>query len=183
VPEKVHVRGLDNLSSADVKRFAADHFSLDQFVRIDWIDDTSANLTYSTPEAGADALAALTNTEVLNLAAIDIPLLQLRLGRKLSTHPNSELFVRQATTIDVKKKGASDASRYYLLHHPEKAFRERKGPRDGRRGRFRQDSDDSGDYNRTRFDDREQKRRRDERGAGFDANMYGDDAGETEDSG
>jgi hypothetical protein len=173
-PEKVHVRGLDNFSTSDLKQWASEHFSLDGFNRVEWIDDTSANLSYNSAEAAQDALVALTDSDFFNMAAIDIPPLQLRPARRLSTHHTVELFVRQSTEIDTKQKGAREASRYYLLN-PDQDPGERRKNDDHRRPRRRRLSDD-GDYNRRRFDDREHKRRRD--GEGFDASMYDDDMGE-----
>ncbi|KAF2671305.1 hypothetical protein BT63DRAFT_453706 [Microthyrium microscopicum] len=173
--DKLHVRGLDNLSSADVKRFAGEHYSLEEFERIEWIDDTSANLIYSTANAASEALEALTNSDLIHEDVRAIPSLQLRPARQLSSNPNSELFIRQASSIDVKKRGAYDASRYYLMN-PDQDPRERKKMQEHRRPRERRGSDDD-NYNRRRFDEREHKRRRDDAANGFDATMYDDDEG------
>ncbi|OCL07234.1 hypothetical protein AOQ84DRAFT_365130 [Glonium stellatum] len=172
VPEKVNIQGLDNLTTADVKYFASEYFPLDQFVRIEWINDTSANVTYETPDAAAAALDAFTDTEALGQSYI--PPLQERNAKKLSTHPNAELKIRQATTKDVKAPRAHEASRFYLLN-PDQDPRERKRLTRGRGGRPR---DDRGDYRRRRFDDQEHRRRRDEDdNVAFDVSMYDDDAG------
>ena len=114
LPEKVHVRGLDNLSNNDVLHFAQEHFPTDSFVRIEWIDDTSANFIYNTEEAASGALSAFTNTDIINIAGSDVSPLQIRPAKSMTLHPCVELFVRQGTDIDVKKKGARDMSRYYL---------------------------------------------------------------------
>jgi hypothetical protein len=178
LPEKVHIRGLDNLSTADVKQYAGEHYSLDQFLRIEWVDDTSANLLYESSQAASQALIALTNTEILNLTNVDLSPLQLRPAKRSSSHPAIDLYIRQGTTVDVKRKGAADASRYYLLN-PGQDPRERKRGRDENRPRGRRYSDDDVDYNRNRFDDQEHKRRRNEE-SGFDVNMYDDDAGDSD---
>jgi Nuclear cap-binding protein subunit 3 len=161
-----------------VKKFAAEHFTLDHFVRVEWVDDTSANLIYESSDDAAQALSALTDAEMLNLTTSDIQPLQLRPAKRISLHPNSELFIRQGTTIDVKRKGAADASRYYLMN-PNQDPRERRRPRDENRPRRRRYSDEDGDYNRRHFDDREHKRRRNEE-SGFDVSMYDDDAGDSD---
>jgi Nuclear cap-binding protein subunit 3 len=172
--DKIHIRGVDNLSSADVKRYAGEHSSLDDFVRIEWIDDTSANLLYGDAHAAAEALTALTNVEGLNIATEQIPTLQLRPAKSFSTNPDSKLFVRQSTNVDVKRKGAHDASRYYLLN-PEHDPRERKKFQENRRHRGKRGSDEDGDYNRRHFDDNELKRRRQDPSTAFDVNMYDED--------
>jgi hypothetical protein len=160
-----------------LKYFAGEHYSLDEFERIEWIDDTSANIIYSTANAAHEALLALTNTVVLNMDASSIPPLQLRPSKGLSMRPEAELYIRQATTIDVKKKGAHEASRYYLLN-PDKDPRERKRQQDPRGGRGGRGTDGHGEFNRRQFDDYEHKRRREDAAAnGFDADMYDDDGG------
>jgi hypothetical protein len=75
--------------------------------------------------------------------------------------------VRLAKTTDVKKKGAADESRFYLLN-PEKDPRERARKRQMRQ---RRDWDsEGGGYERNRFDDKEHKRRRGEEQ--WEASMY-----------
>lgn len=158
-----------------MKNYAGDYYSLEEFERIEWIDDTSANLIYSTANAAAEALQALTNLELLGGVEIEqISELQLRPAKKLSTNRESELFVRQATTVDVKRKGAYEASRYYLLN-PDQDPRERRKQQEHRRPRQRRGSDGYDDYHRRQFDDREHKRRRDDAANGFDAAMYDED--------
>ena len=77
--------------------------------------------------------------------------------------------MRQATTADIKKKGARHESRFYLLN-PEWDPEERK--------RNQRGGPDKGNYRKRRFDDRELKRRRNAAG-GFDVDMYDDNAGDT----
>ncbi|KAG9650642.1 hypothetical protein KCU64_g8994, partial [Aureobasidium melanogenum] len=38
-PTKVHIRGLDNLTTDNIRQFAAEYYSLDNFQRVEWIDD------------------------------------------------------------------------------------------------------------------------------------------------
>ncbi|KAJ9656950.1 hypothetical protein H2201_008353 [Coniosporium apollinis] len=176
-PEKVHIRGVDNLTTADIKFFASELYPSDLFVRVEWIDDTSANIVYQTAEAATAALAAFSDFyQVVDPALV--PLSELRKAKKLATHPDADLQVRQAFSTDVKKKGAREASRFYLMN-PDKDPSERRKRFDSRRGRGgRRASDENGDYRRRRFDDREHRRRRDgEQEVAFDVSMYDDDAG------
>ena len=160
------------MTTTDVKNFALEHFSLDQFARIEWINDTSANITYETADAALEALNAFTDAQVVDRSYI--PPLQERNAKKLSTHPNAELKVRQATTKDVKAPRAHEASRFYLLN-PDQDPRERRRLTRGRGGRL---WDDRGEYRRRRFDDQEHRRRRNEDdNVAFDVSMYDDDAG------
>jgi hypothetical protein len=168
----VHLRGVDNLDTPSVEQFAKQYYSMDKFVRVEWVDDTSVNLIYDTPVAADEALQAFTDTERHDLAHLQ-PLV-VRYAKKFATaeKPNEavELRVRLATTGDVKRKGARDASRFYLLN-PDKDPRERKLRE--RRQRPRRASDEDGEYTRRRFDDREHKRRRQD--DTFDASMYDED--------
>jgi hypothetical protein len=80
---------------------------------------------------------------------------------------------------DRKRKGAKDASRYYLLH-PDQDPRERMRKEFEVNGRIRRVGD-HGDYQRRRYDDREHRRRKDNDAANggdtngdFSASMYDD---------
>lgn len=174
VSSKVHIRGLDSLSTDEVKNIALQHYP-ESFTKVEWIDDTSANLIYSTSEAGTQALLALTTPDQ---PAQQLSPLQTRPAKKLSSHPLTEFYIRQATTADVKKKKAYEASRYYLLHpdqDPRERAKQEGGNRRGPRQRRAGSDDESGDYSRRRFDDRELKRRRDAQD--FDASMYDEGTG------
>ncbi|KAL1970503.1 hypothetical protein VTN77DRAFT_4147 [Rasamsonia byssochlamydoides] len=170
--EKVHIRGVDELTTDDLKRFAADHFPVEEPSRIEWIDDTSANFVYSSEEVGLQALKAF--SQLGEEDASSFPALRLRTAKSLSTHPESVLQVRSAVKTDRKKPRAHEASRFYLMH-PEHDPREklRRELAERRRKARRDDSD--GDYTRRRFDEREHRRRRDRgRDEGYAANMYDD---------
>lgn len=78
-PTKVHIRGLDNLSQDDILKWIEEHSSIDLFKKVQWIDDTSANLIYDTDIAAAEALNALSAEEVIEP-------LQLRAAKRVSTH-------------------------------------------------------------------------------------------------
>lgn len=174
VASKVHIRGLDSLSTDEVKNIALEHYP-ESFAKVEWIDDTSANLIYSTPEAGAQALLALTASDQ---SPDQLSSLQTRPAKRLSSHPLTDFYIRQATTADVKKKKAYEASRYYLLHpdqDPRERAKQEGGNRRGPRQRRAGSDDENGDYSRRRFDDRELKRRRDAQD--FDASMYDEGPG------
>lgn len=175
--EKVHVRGVDELTTDNIKQFASSHFPAETPSRVEWIDDTSANLIYSSPEIGLQALAALTQvTEEEDASAL--PPLRLRSAKLLATHPDSVLQVRSAVKTDRKQARAYEKSRFYLMH-PEHDPRERL--RDELSHRRRGDDDEG--YRRRRFDDRELRRRKDrDQDDNFDANMYDDQPASYSDS-
>lgn len=156
--EKIHIRGVDELTTDDIKQFATGHFSAEEPARVEWIDDTSANIIYSSPEVGAQALSAFTQVNAEEDASA-LPELRLRSAKALNSHPDSVLQVRTAVKTDRKKSRAYEASRFYLMH-PEHDPREKL--RRELADRRRQDGDSSdGDYRRRRFDGRELRRRRD----------------------
>jgi hypothetical protein len=167
-PNKVHIRGLDRLNTYDIERYASEHYSSDLFQKVQWVDDTSANLIYDTPTAAAEALAAFSVDEVSDQ-------LQLRLAKPLSTHPDVELQVRLAIVADVKVKGAKEHSRFYLMNprwDPDNPKNERPGVK-------RRRPDDGDGHNKYRKRDYELDRR-DRRGSRgpqqeFHEDMYGDD--------
>ncbi|KAL4979471.1 hypothetical protein BDW66DRAFT_127503 [Aspergillus desertorum] len=182
--EKVHIRGVDELTTDDIKIFASTHFTLEQPARIEWIDDTSANIVYSTPEIGLQALAALTHDSELEgdvagdgtalTASGEIPALRLRSAKALASHPDSVLQVRSAVKTDKKKPRAHEASRFYMMH-PEHDPRERLRRELASDRRCCGGGDSEGDYRRRRFDGRELRRRRErDNEDGITANMYDD---------
>lgn len=169
-PEKVHVRGLDNLTTDDIKAFANEYFPAHRYERIEWIDDTSLNLVYENAEIAKGALQAFSASDAAELTSQQtIP------TKPFPSHPDLILQVRLAVIGDRKVAGARDRSRFYLMN-PEYDPAERRArgaPRGGNRYRDR----DDGGYRSQRYDDREhQKRRREDESAGFDASLYDDDA-------
>lgn len=172
--EKVHVRGVDDLTTDNIKQFARDHFAIEEPNRVEWIDDTSANIVYSTPEIGLQALSALTQIgEEEDMSAL--PALRLRSAKLLSSHPDSVLQVRTAVKTDRKKPRAHEVSRFYLMH-PEHDPRERLRLELAERRREGDDTS-NGDYKRRRFDGRELRRRRDRADDQLiSADMYDDNA-------
>ena len=176
VPQKVHLRGLDNLHTKDIRAFALEHYPDTPPVRIEWIDDTSANLIYDDSETAASALSSFSVADTEALSRISG--LRPRTAKRISTRPDAILEARLAVVRDRKLPGARERSRFYLFNPDvdpgERRYRER-----GRRRRGRRDSDgDHGNYRRPPYDRQEHKSRRDvDDGAGFDAKMYDDDAG------
>lgn len=171
--EKVHIRGVDEMTTDHIKQFALSYFPDEEASRIEWIDDTSANIVYSSDEVGLRALTALTQLGEEDISAL--PALRLRTAKTCLSHPESVLQVRSAVKTDRKKPRAHEASRFYLMH-PEHDPRERlrRELAEKRRQGGRRDESD-GDYRRLRFDDREHRRRRNRNDDGFTASMYDDD--------
>lgn len=163
------------MTTDNIKQFARDHFTIEEPNRVEWIDDTSANIVYSTPEIGLQALSAFTQIgEEEDMSAL--PALRLRSAKLLSTHPDSVLQVRTAVKTDRKKPRAHEVSRFYLMH-PEHDPREKLRLELAERRREGDDASD-GDYRRRRFDGRELRRRRDrDDDQLISADMYDDNAG------
>ena len=170
-PTKVHLRGLDNLNTNDIKAFASEYFSTYK-PTLEWIDDTSANLVYDSPEVASEALVAFSAVEIADVS--QIPPLETIPAKSFPLHPQTNLEIRLAMVGDRKQPRAAERSRFYLLHpeHDPAERRKRDGAREGNRYRNR----DDGGYRSRRYDDREQRRRQlDDDDAGFTANLYDDD--------
>ncbi|KIX98861.1 uncharacterized protein Z520_05322 [Fonsecaea multimorphosa CBS 102226] len=168
---KVHIRGVDEMHTNDILAFVHDHFSeVGDDVHVQWIDDTSANICFNDSDTAKRAQLAFLANPITIEELTDNPF-EVRAAKQLASRPGSMLVVRVSQQGDRKKKGARDASRYYLMH-PDQDPTER----------MRKEFENSrGDYRRRRFDDRELHRRRrdndratgDDAG-GFSANMYDD---------
>ncbi|KAL8975663.1 MAG: hypothetical protein Q9197_000138 [Variospora fuerteventurae] len=168
VIHKIHVKGVEDLATADIKAFAAELHSTDLPVRYEWINDTSVNIVYSTPAAAMEALKSF-SLPTLGQNTTSIPLLQVRSAKSVSHLPDSRLQVRIATSTDVKQPRAHEASRFYMMH-PEHDPRER--------ARRQKDANGQHDYRRRRYgDDGYRHRQLRDRGGGYDASMYDDDLG------
>ncbi|KAL1883012.1 hypothetical protein VTK73DRAFT_534 [Phialemonium thermophilum] len=172
VPNKVHIRGLDTFNPEDVKAYVSEHFSSGRFERIEWIDDTSANLVFGSESTAQDAFIALAAVEVAD--PTQLPPLETLPAKSFSGKPESVLVVRLAVASDRKVTGAAARSRFYLLH-PEYDPEERRRRGELHRSKYR----DRNGYGRDRHR-RDRPRRRgdgdDEEGAEpFDASLYDDD--------
>ena len=165
VPHKIHIRGVDDLTTNDIRAFSSEHFTSHQPSQIEWIDDTSANIVFDSSDVAIDALHHFTLQSDGDTGSLHT--LQLRTAKPLSTHPSSVLLVRIAISTDQKRPRAYEASRFYMMH-PE------HDPRERRRRNGRSD----GDYRRRRYGNHEHRRKRkDDLAEGFTASMYDDDAG------
>lgn len=160
IPHKVHLRGLDSLTSSDLKSFASEYFN-EELQQIEWIDDTSANLVYATPEVALRALRAFSAVDLGDCDLRQLPPLQLFPAKPYATNPETKLEVRLSVGSDRKRAGARDRSRFYLFN-PEYDPSERKKRDFHSRRRRREYRDrDEGGYHRQHRDD-------------FDASMYDD---------
>lgn len=144
-------------------------------MRVEWIDDTSANIVYATAEIATEALLSFVRPGGELLTSMDLHLLP---AKSASTHPDAQLQVRMAVASDRKQPGARERSRFYLFNPQEDpGERRRRDYRNrGRRGVGMSDRD-SGDYRRRRYSDDEQRRRREtDHDMGFAASLYDDDS-------
>jgi len=175
---------VDEFHTNDIQAFVHDHFpDAPDDVHIQWIDDSSANIVFKTTEVARHALLSLVANPASSEEVEKAPF-ELRTAKPLASRPASMLMVRIAQQGDRKKKGAREASRYYLMHPDhDPTERMRREFANNRAGRG-----DPGDYRRRRFDDREHQRRRDQDhdadggATNFEASMY-DDAPEPETNG
>jgi len=150
------------LTTSDVKGYVAEHYGVVE--KVEWIDDTSANLVFASESAAQDAIVALSAVEIVD--ASQLPPMESISAKPMSTRPEVGLQIRFSVEGDKKQAGAAARSRFYLLH-PEFDPEERQR-RDGNRNRYR---DRDSDY-RHRRDDR---RGRGDDGETFDASLYDDD--------
>lgn len=168
-PEKVHIRGLDNLTTDDVKKFAH-HYYDERITRVEWIDDSSLNLVYGSNDIAETALRKFSAQELPEDIS-QLPILQSFSANPFPDNPKISLQVRLAVVGDRKQRGARERSRFYLFN-PEHDPAERRKREGGRRYRDR----DDGGYRSQRYDEREQRnRQRGDEEAGFDASLYDDD--------
>lgn len=136
VPTKVHIRGVDIFTTDDIKAYASEHSGAAD--RIEWIDDTSANLVYSSEGRAQDALIALCAMPIAD--PTQLPMLECLPAKPLSAKPDVSLQVRVAVSTDKKKVGAASRSRFYLLH-PEYDPEERQKREQADRSRYRSRDD------------------------------------------
>lgn len=167
-PTKVHLRGLDTLSQDDIIAWAEEHSAMDLFKKVEWIDDTSANLVYDTEAAGNEALIALSAEEASDP-------LQLRQAKRSSTHPAVELYVRQAIVVDVKAPGAKDRSKFYLFRKEWDPDNPDNIRPDNRKRRWMDGDRGDRKYRRRDYEDDGRRRRGSKSAAAFHEDMYGDD--------
>ncbi|ROW08869.1 hypothetical protein VMCG_02809 [Cytospora schulzeri] len=178
IPNKIHIRGLDVIDENQLKSYVSSHVGGKGADRVEWVDDTSANLVFSSDSAAEEALKLLVTVEIVD--ATQLPPLEVLPAKPFPERPDVALQVRFAVESDKKARNAAQRSRFYLLHpewDPETEEGRRR--REGRDRRYR-DREDRGGYRRNerngrgRYDDRYEDEEPPEQ---FDVNLYDDDAG------
>lgn len=173
VPNKIHVRGLDFLDENQLKSYVISHVGGKGADRIEWVNDTSANLVFSSDAAAQEALVQLAAVEIAD--ASQLPPFEVLPAKLIPEKPDVALQLRFAVDSDRKERNAAQKSRFYLFHpewDPETEEGRRRRDKD-RRYRDRDDRGDSRRNGRSRYEDRY----RDEEPDAFDVNLYDDDAG------
>ncbi|KAH8772865.1 hypothetical protein F5883DRAFT_414553 [Diaporthe sp. PMI_573] len=172
-PNKVHIRGLEALDENQLKQYVSANVGGKGADRIEWVDDSSANLVFNSESAAQDALKLLAAVEILDVT--QLPPSEVLPAKPIPEKPEVALQVRFALESDRKAKGAAQRSRFYLFHpewDPE--TEEGKRRREGRDRGYR-DREDRGGYRRSgrgRYDDRNE-----DEPEPFDVNLYDDDTG------
>lgn len=175
VSNKVHIRGLDFLDETQLKSYIILHVGGKGADRIEWVNDTSANLVFSSEAAAQEALIQLAAVEIAD--ATQLPPLEVLPAQPIADKPDVALQVRFALESDRKERNAAQKSRFYLFHpewdpETDEGRRRRESGRD-RRYRDRDDRGNNRRNGRGRYEDRF----RDEEPGSFDVNLYDDDAG------
>lgn len=175
VPNKVHIRGLDQLDQDKLKEYVSSHVGGKGADRIEWVNDSSANLVFASESIAQEALLHLSAVDVADVT--QIPLGEVLPAKPIADKPEIALHVRFAVESDKKERGAALKSRFYLFNpdwDPETEEGRRR--REGRDKRYRE-RDDRGAYRRGgrgRYDDRYDDRG-EEAPETFDVNLYDDD--------
>ncbi|EFX01554.1 hypothetical protein CMQ_6496 [Grosmannia clavigera kw1407] len=188
VPNKVHLRGLDTLTPDDLKAYFAEHAGgSGGFDRVEWIDDSSANLIFGSESSAAAAVTALCAMPIADATLLPMGELlpakpytaKAKSAADMATTSGPGLQVRFAVTSDKKQAGAASRSRFYLLH-PEYDPEERQNRRQNQRRDDRRGGSGRGrdrDYrSKYRSYREEDDRAADIRNNSFDVNLYDDDA-------
>ncbi|KAF7558953.1 hypothetical protein G7046_g5203 [Stylonectria norvegica] len=164
IPMKLHVRGLDTLHTSDIKAYVKSHYGIVD--KVEWIDDSSANLVFSSESTARDAITALSTVHVADPSALapgeTLP------AKPLEGRPEITMHIRFAVEGDRKQAGAALRSRYYLLH-PEHDPEERRRRQQENRSRYR---DRDGEFRRSSG---RRRRDSDDEVETFEASMYDDE--------
>ena len=168
---KIHLRGTDDLSTEDLIALAQ-QYEPDADVHIQWVNDTSANIVCKGKDNMQKIFLKLVDDNLSWDTVMTEPF-TMRMARQHPSHPATMLQMRVAQAGDRKRKNAAVESRYYLMHPDE-------DPTERIRQEF---NNHRGEYRRRRYDDRENRRRRDQDHTtstnDFSASMY-DDAPSTD---
>lgn len=154
---------METLHTDDIKAYIKGHFGVVD--RVEWIDDSSANLLFSSEPTARDAIAALSLVEIADPSALAVG--ESLPAKPVEGRPEISLQVRFALHGDKKAVGAALRSRYYLLH-PEHDPEERRRRQQDNRSRYR---DRDGDYRRNGG---RRRRDSDDEVERFEASMYDD---------
>ncbi|TQV99151.1 hypothetical protein V2A60_004645 [Cordyceps javanica] len=163
VPNKINMRGVDALHTDDIKLYVKSHFA--PVDRVEWVDDTSANLVFGSNSTARDAMIALSSIEIADATAL--PAGETLPAKPVEGKPEITLHIRFALVCDRKQAGAALRSRYYLLH-PEHDPEERRRRQQDSRSRYR---DRDNGYRRGTGRGR---RNSDDEVETFEASMYDD---------
>lgn len=163
VPTKINIRGVDSLHTDDIKAYAKAHSA--PVDRVEWVDDTSANLVFGSDSSAREAIIAMSSIEIADATAL--PVGETLPAKPVDGKPEVTLHIRFAVASDKKQVGAALRSRYYLLH-PEHDPEERRRRQQESRSRYR---DRDGGYRRGGG---RRRRDSDEDVETFEASMYDD---------
>ncbi|OAA44938.1 hypothetical protein NOR_03692 [Metarhizium rileyi] len=163
IPNKLHIQGVDTLHTDDIKAYIRSHFR--PVEKVEWIDDTSANLVFDSESTARDAITALSAIPVVDVTVLAPG--EILPAKPFDGKPEISLHVRFAFDDDKKQAGAALRSRYYLLH-PEHDPEERRRRHQENRPRYR-DRDDH-----FRRHGGRQRRNSDDDVETFEASMYDD---------
>lgn len=128
--EKIHLRGLDSLNPEELQQYLSEHYSANPYKRIEWVNDTSANIIFHHPDHAKEALRAFSASQDEAL-----PTTEIRPAKPSSMKPDVELFVRQALVSDKKVQNARLYSKFYLQNPDYDPEMRESNPRYDRRGR------------------------------------------------
>ncbi|KAI1336175.1 hypothetical protein F5Y15DRAFT_395501 [Xylariaceae sp. FL0016] len=158
---KVHITGLDVLNPTDVQSYVQEHYPDASYQKLEWIDDTSANLIFADGDTAARALEALAQDSIADPSLL--PPRHLLSAKSYSAKPDVTLRVRPALMSDKKQVGAASRSRFYLLNpeydpeerrrRNERRYRDRDGDSNYRRRRRDRDSDGGREFHVSMYDD------------------------------
>ncbi|KJE92573.1 hypothetical protein CAOG_03515 [Capsaspora owczarzaki ATCC 30864] len=129
--DAVYMYGTDQMSSGDVLKYFGEYGP----AFVEWINDSSCNVVWEDTVSAGRALLGLSVSPSSIALGID-PLIQaandgvppsLEWRRGVASAKASDIYLRFATSEDVKRFGAANESVYYQLHgrpnaHPKKRF-------------------------------------------------------------
>lgn len=155
-PECLNLQGVNEFDPNDPLYYIMEHCGADPRTKqLRWVNDSSVNLEFYSPQEAAAALQLLTHEEVGNAASLGPQ--DSRRAKAYSKKPDSVLRVREANDSDQKPKGAANRSNYYQRNPDVRGNRERE-PR--RRQPPKRDFLDYGEEDMGSRDSRDRRRRR-----------------------